>query len=301
MATDRLARIGRLAMLARGLEREGVYNGAKLARALLERELLHHADALFAARPGALADDVAALRAELADEGGEEGLLAALAATEVACRDGATLSLAEAPPAHSCRACGELFITLDPPGACPTCEAPALSFREHLPVWYLEPAEPATVLGALADTPTRVRDALAGRDDAALSASPSPGEWSARDTLEHLAFTEQLLEERVSRLLDEDDPDLRARAMWAETTTSDEGSARTGEPTSVLLARYLSMRTATLGRLRRLEPAQWQRPGRHPEWGRVTVLGQAAYFARHEASHLAQLAAAAEGRLPGQR
>lgn len=301
MAMDRLARIGRLATIARGLEREGVYNGAKLVRGLLERELLHHADAQLAARPGALADAVAALRVELAGEGGEEPLLAALAAAEAACRDGSTLSLADAPPAHTCRACGELFVALDPPGTCPRCEAPALSFREHLPVWYLEPADPATILEALSATPVRVRDALVSRDDAVLSVPPSPGEWSARDTLEHLLFTEQLLEERLSRLVDEDDPDLRARAMWAETTTSDEGSAATGEPASVLLARYLSLRTATLGRLRGLDPLQWHRSGRHPEWGRVTVLGQAAYFARHEASHLAQLVAAAEGRLPGQR
>ena len=38
----RLARIGRLAAVAQGLEREGAYNGAKLLRAALESELVRY-------------------------------------------------------------------------------------------------------------------------------------------------------------------------------------------------------------------------------------------------------------------
>ena len=49
-----------------------------------------------------------------------------------------------------------------------------------------------------------------------------------------------------------------------------------------------------------MAPDAWQRPGRHPEWGPVTVLSQASYFARHQAAHQAQLAAAVEGRVPGE-
>lgn len=105
----------------------------------------------------------------------------------------------------------------------------------------------------------------------------------------------------LSRVGDVAWPDVAGapRAMWAEVAGSDEGSAPTGEPATVLLARYLELRRATLKRLRGLEGEQWQRAGRHPEWGRVTVLSQAAYFARHETSHLAQLLAATEGRVPG--
>ncbi|MCJ7710829.1 MAG: hypothetical protein MUQ32_08350, partial [Chloroflexi bacterium] len=40
----RLERIGRLAAVARGLEREGAYNGAKLARVALQRELVRFAE-----------------------------------------------------------------------------------------------------------------------------------------------------------------------------------------------------------------------------------------------------------------
>jgi hypothetical protein len=298
VGSDRLTRIGRLAAVARGLEREGVYNGAKLARAALQRELLLEADSRLAELGAGLVDEAVDLADELTAQDGD-AFAAGLIAAAHALHDGTTLSLAEAPPAHTCRSCGALFVGPAIPRSCPTCEAPDSSFLEHLPVWYLEPADAPRVLDMLAETPRRIEEGLSGHDDADLGLLPAPGEWSARDTLEHLVSTEQLLAERVARLLSEADPDLQARAMWAETVTSDEASVRTGEPATVLLARYLELRGATLERLGGLDERQWQRSGRHPEWGRVTVLSQAAYFARHETSHLAQLLAATEGRVPG--
>ncbi len=104
----------------------------------------------------------------------------------------------------------------------------------------------------------------------------------------------------MGRLLAEDEPDLAGRAVWAETPASDEGSVRSGEPAGVLFERYRELRGATVKQLRDREESGWRRAGHHAEWGRVTVLSQAAYFARHQASHMAQIAAAAEGRVPGQ-
>ncbi|MDH3540393.1 MAG: hypothetical protein OEP52_10375 [Acidimicrobiia bacterium] len=37
-------------------------------------------------------------------------------------------------------------------------------------------------------------------------------------------------------------------------------------------------------------PIRTEYPGLHEEWGRVTLLEQASYFANHEPTHLAQLA-----------
>jgi hypothetical protein len=168
-------------------------------------------------------------------------------------------------------------------------------------VWYLDPADRGAILAALAAGPHHVGLALRGRSDDALALQPVPGEWSARQALEHLLYAEELLATRIGRLLEEDGPDLAAKAVWAETPASDEGSSDTGEPASTLASRIGVLRHATVGRLAGLVEADWGRAGQHPEWGRVTVLSQAAYFARHEASHLAQLVAAAQGRLPGRR
>ena len=296
----RLDRIGRYAAVARGLEREGAYNGAKLLRAALQRELVRYAEQEGPSGGTAAADALAALVTDLGAElaPGVEQLLLPL---PDAVRAGRTISLREAPRVHVCRVCGETFLGDDVPATCPSCEAPALSFHEELPVWYLGPADRGAILGALVGGPRHLSRALEGRTDEALARPPAPGEWSARQALEHLMFAEELLARRIGRLLDEEEPDLAAAAVWADTPASDEGSTDTGEPASVIAARIAELRHATVELLAGLPESSWGRGGTHPEWGRVTVLSQAAYFARHEASHLAQLVAAAEGRLPGRR
>ena len=296
----RLERIGRYAAVARGLEREGAYNGAKLLRAALQRELVRYAEQEGPSGGTAAADALAALVTDLGAEL-PTGVAQLLRPLPDAVRAGHTISLREAPRVHVCRVCGETFLGDDVPATCPSCEAPALSFHEELPVWYLGPADRGAILGALVGGPRHLAHALEGRTDDALARPPAPGEWSARQALEHLLFCEELLAKRIGRLLDEEEPDLAAAAVWADTSASDEGSTDTGEPASVIAARIAQLRHATVGRLAGLPESSWGRSGTHPEWGRVTVLSQAAYFARHEASHLAQLVAAAEGRLPGRQ
>jgi uncharacterized damage-inducible protein DinB len=287
-----------LAGLARALELGGIYNGSKLVRAVLERELLIRADANRPRTGADAADRLEALADEVADHDGGR-LSIALRAAAQAAREDASLALAEAPPVFTCRSCGELA-TGAPPERCPTCEAPALSFRDHIAVWYLEPLSSAQVLAELAAGPERVDAAVAGHDDAALAARPRPGEWSARETLEHLVSTEELLAGRLPRLLTEDDPLLVASNAWA-ATGGDEATTGTASGAHELASRFHDLRAQTVATLERLSPADWERTGRHPEWGIVTVRSQATYFARHQASHMAQLAAAAEGRVPGER
>ncbi len=294
----RLERIGRYAAVARGLEREGAYNAAKLLRAAMQGELLRYAETEGPAGPAAAAD---ALEVLLADH--ETSLPAGvgplLRPLPQAVRAGRTISLAEAPRVRICRVCGELFLGDDVPGACPRCEAPALSFHEELPTWYLGPADRGAILAALAAGPRHLALAIHDRADVDLARPPAPGEWSAVQTLEHLLYSEELLAARIDRQLTEDEPDLAAAASWADTPANDEGSAVTGETASAVAAQVSELRHATVTRLAGLAESDWGRGGNHPEWGRVTVLSQAAYFARHEASHLAQLVAAAQGRLAG--
>ncbi len=296
----RLERIGRYAAVARGLEREGAYNAAKLLRAAMQGELLRYAESEGPSGSPAAADALDALVSD-PEAGLPRAVTALLRPLSESVRAGRTISLAEAPRVRVCRVCGELFLGDDVPGACPRCEAPALSFHEELPAWYLDPADRGAILAALAAGPRHLALALHDRADEDLARPPAPGEWSAVQALEHLLYTEELLATRIERLLTEDEPDLTAAAVWADTPASDEGSAATGETASAVAARVSALRHATVTRLAGLAESEWGRGGNHPEWGRVTVLGQAAYFARHEASHLAQLVAAAQGRLSGRR
>lgn len=294
----RLERIGRYAAVARGLEREGAYNAAKLLRAAMQGELVRYAETEGPAGPAAAADALMALLAD-PDMSLPPGVGPLLGLLPDAVRAGRTIPLAEAPRVRICRVCGELFLGDDVPGACPRCEAPAISFHEELPTWYLGPADRGAILAALAAGPRHLALALHDRADEDLARPPAPGEWSAVQALEHLLYSEELLATRIDRLLNEDEPDLAAAASWANTPAYDEGSAAAGRTASAVATRVSELRHATVTRLAGLAESDWGRGGNHPEWGRVTVLGQAAYFARHEASHLAQLVAAAQGRLPG--
>mgnify|MGYP003334176381 FL=1 len=294
----RLARIGRLAAVAQGLEREGAYNGAKLLRAALESELVRYNNV---EAPSGGADVAAALVALVAELGADlpPAVAALLPAVADHVRAGRTIPLADAPRTRVCRACGEVLLGDEPPAACPTCEAPPLSLREMLPIWYLDPASPAELLAGIEAGRQQVLAAVANVSNETLAAQPAPGEWSARQTLEHLLFAEGLFAERIGRLLDEDEPNLAARAVWAETPASDEGTLATESTAAELAAQIAELRSATIARLRSLPPEAWDRAGMHPEWGRVTVQTQTSYFGRHMASHMAQLSAAAAGRLPG--
>jgi succinate dehydrogenase flavin-adding protein (antitoxin of CptAB toxin-antitoxin module) len=294
-----LERIGELAVLARAVELIGAYNGGKLLRAALDRELVRWAvdhrpsDAAVEAR-------LVGLARALRDAGHPTALADAIESMAPTVRARGVVTLADAPPAHVCRLCGELFLG-EPPAACPTCEAPRLTLREHLPTWFLEPMATEAVVEALASAPVILRQALEPLAEDRLDTAPRAGEWSARQTLEHIVGVEELFAARIGRLLDEDDPDLVAWVPSSGEPPSDEATPTTGADTATLLGRYLELRERMVARLRSLAPAQWRRSGRHPEWGTISVAAQAAYFARHEASHLAQLVAATEGRVPGER
>jgi hypothetical protein len=171
--------------------------------------------------------------------------------------------------------------------------------REQVPVWYLEPMTAAAALAELEAGLAAVAAAVEGRDEATLARRPRDDEWSAREVLEHLVSAEELLAGRVPRLLDEQDPELVATAAWV-LPAGDEATTATDLPTAALVARHRALRESALARLRAATPADWSRTGRHPEWGTVTVTSQAAYFARHLWSHLAQLRAAVDGRVPGE-
>ena len=166
-------------------------------------ELVRYAETEAPAGTPAAADALEALVAD-PDAGLPEGVVALLRPLPAAVRAGHTISLAEAPRVRVCRVCGELFLADDVPGACPRCEAPALTFHEELPAWYLGPADRGAILAALAAGPRHLARALHDRTDEALARPPAPGEWSAVQALEHLLYSEELLATRIDRLLTED-------------------------------------------------------------------------------------------------
>jgi hypothetical protein len=60
-------------------------------------------------------------------------------------------------------------------------------------------------------------------------------------------------------------------------------------PGADTLADFLRERTLLAARLQALAPAEWHRPGRHPEYANYDAHFAVEYLARHEAHHLSQM------------
>lgn len=276
-----------LVALATQLEREGQYNGAKLLRAAADAQVWREAAGLEV--PTQPADVAAALRraaAVLADT--HAGALSSpLRAAAAAIDESRVPHAAETPDPHVCRICGEVALESFV-ARCPACGAWATTARRTRPIYWLRASTPAEALELLRAGPGIVGSLLGDHDDDALATSRAPGEWSARQVLEHLHNAQQLFRSRIDLLVAGGDPQLSAAMVWA--MESEGAGAR------ALFERYRALRAEILEVLAAVDAAAWWNTGAHDEWGRVSLLEQVSYFANHEPTHLAQLADAVPAR-----
>jgi len=272
----------RLVRVARGLEAGGYYNAAKLfwAEAFCE-EIRASNDQGVPLEADDLDREMQIAIDTLGTAKGRPELIAAFQYGRQAVREDRIIPWTEIPQVYVCRTCAE-FALGQAPQRCPTCGARALTFREFLPVYYLEPLAPERALAALISGPDEVEDAVKGLSEQQMTHSPRPGEWAIRDVLWHLLMAQRVFAARVEKMLTEDDPSLEGVAVW--TIEGEESlSARD------ILARYQDSRKATVDQLKAMSPGDWWRTARHEEFVQFTILQQASYFAKHERSHLPQI------------
>jgi hypothetical protein len=270
--------------LARGLEGGGYYNAAKLIWALAySDEVRLSRIAGLPTGEESLANGLRGVQEEIASEGGSADIVKLLGLGKEAVTDRRELLRDEAGDVAVCQDCGNLLIGVLPE-RCPECGAWGLTFHVFMPGHLPPSLEPARVVDALEATPVVVQGLLRGLTEDQAASPPSPGEWSLREGIHHLLVTEMLLSGRMGQILETDHPRLAGLAAWAEPLEGDSSAVEVYE-------RFDRSRRATVDRLRGLSLGQWARRGEHEEFGPVTLLQQAAYFARHDHSHLAQLEA----------
>ncbi len=272
----------KLINLARGLEAGGLYNAAKLFRALAFSQTTRAG--YYADIPKSTQDldlEIAAVLDALRQAGATAGLIEVVEKARLGAADNRTILADEVPAVFVCRNCGHIALA-ERPATCPVCGARDLTAREFPPIYWLDLYHPDQITRTLEAAVTEIAASVAGLNEEQLARQPAPGEWGVRGVLWHLLVAEGLLYERVKKLLAEEDPTLDALAAW----TVDDSDALT---TREMLGRWREMRLETVARLREMEPADWWRAGRHDEFGRVTVLQQASYFAIHTLTHLPQL------------
>ncbi len=272
--------------VAERLEGHGQINVAKLARAAADALLRRAAYTLdLPADPEALVTSLNQLAAALPAFGVSEDVTQAMARGATAINAGRLPLYDEIPAPFVCRACGEA--TMTPPSApCPVCGAWPTTFQRFQPVYWLDELRPFDALAQLRATPDAVAHLLSGLTEEQLSRPTADGGWSMRQVVSHLRDAEGVLRFRVQLMAEQDNPVLESQAVFAWATSEENRPPTTDE----IFQTYRASREESLGILESLPGGDWQRRGQHTEFGPVTILQQASYFAAHEQTHLASLA-----------
>lgn len=145
-----------------------------------------------------------------------------------------------------------------------------------------------TFIGQIADTPERLRRALAGLSEEQLETRYRPGGWTVRQVVHHLPDSHMNSYVRFKLAVTEDEPAIKAydEARWAELEDARSGSIET----SLALLEALHRRWTVF--LRSLSPEQFGRKLLHPQLGPVTLdqnLALYAWHGRHHVAHVTEL------------
>jgi hypothetical protein len=141
------------------------------------------------------------------------------------------------------------------------------------------------LIGRLRDQAQEVRRLTADLSEAQLATRTVPDKWSLKELVAHLWRVQQVFGERIERLLREDNPSIAPYDPEADG----EFAALVAQPTEALVRGLLADRARLVARLEGLAPAEWHRPGRHPEFPHYDLHFQVEYLVFHEAHHLYQM------------
>jgi uncharacterized damage-inducible protein DinB len=142
-------------------------------------------------------------------------------------------------------------------------------------------------IAALAETPARLRDAVAGLSAEQLDTPYRPGGWTVRQVVHHLPDSHMNSYMRSKLALTEQEPTIKTyeEALWAELA-----DAKTA-PVEPSLALLENLHTRWVLLLRSLTPAEVARKFRHPERGTMTLDENLALYAWHGHHHVAHITA----------
>jgi len=279
--------LSHLLALAARLEGHGQYNNAKLLRAAAESIVRRAAYQLdLPSDPARLVGEIERAVSALVALDVDEDFIAALQRGAAAMVEGRLPLIHETPHPYVCRTCGHLVLD-EPAHKCPVCGAWPATFKEFLPVYWLDALQPLAALKQLRQTLNDVAVLLEGLSEADLNRPPQDGGWAIRHIVSHLRDAQGVLSVRLSLLLEQTNPPLEAKAVF-QWATREEGRPPT---TQEIFDTYRASRLETIARLESIPLADWWRTGQHQEFGTVTVRQQVSYFASHEITHLPQIEA----------
>jgi DinB superfamily len=149
----------------------------------------------------------------------------------------------------------------------------------------LDRATVDAAIAAIAETPARLRSAIAGLSPAQLDTPYRDGGWTVRQVVHHVPESHINAYTRVKLALTEDEPTIKPyeESLWAKLPDV------APTPVDVSLSLLDALHTRWVILLRTLQPAHWQRTFRHPESGVWRVDEMTALYAWHGSHHIAHV------------
>lgn len=144
-------------------------------------------------------------------------------------------------------------------------------------------------IDAIAETPAKLKAAVAGLNDQQLDTPYRPDGWTVRQVVHHLADSHLNSFVRFKLALTEQEPIIKPydEKRWAELPDS-----KTPIDLSLPLIEGLHKRWIVL--LNSFGSADWQRTFRHPERGTMTLNDNLQLYAWHGRHHVAHITALRE-------
>jgi uncharacterized damage-inducible protein DinB len=139
-------------------------------------------------------------------------------------------------------------------------------------------------IDAIAETPAKLKAAVAGLSEKQLDTPYRPEGWTVRQVVHHLADSHLNSFTRFKLALTEQEPTIKLydERLWAELPDS-----KTPIDLSLPLLEGLHKRWTIL--LNSLSPSDWQRTFRHPERGTMTLTDNLQLYAWHGRHHVAHI------------
>lgn len=153
----------------------------------------------------------------------------------------------------------------------------------------IEPSQRAAWIEAIAAAPRSLEQAVAGLTPQQFDTPYRPGGWTVRQVVHHVPDSHLNAYARFKLALTEDEPVIKPydQARWAELADTRDA------PPEASLALLAALHTRWVALLRAMTDADFHRPYRHPEQGRLVPLGEAlglyAWHGRHHTAHITSL------------
>ncbi len=141
------------------------------------------------------------------------------------------------------------------------------------------------VIDRLKSQAANVRRLCADLDEATISRRVKPEKWSVKEVLAHIGRVQQIFEVRLDALLTQENPAIASYSPEGDP----EFDTLAKKPAAELLRWFEQTRARMTSRLETLAPADWHRPGRHPDYPHYDVHFCMEYMTHHEAHHMYQM------------